>query len=351
MTTRFRVPAPRSASTLSRSADSSCSGSARSSGSAARSGSVRTWLLPTHATRSSASRWASSSVRATTTIGREDGRLARRTARCAGRADPGTRRTPGCGRWGRRASTSAATRRSPPRDEGMHPEWYRRSMPVRQTGPSGRRQAQPARGPRQRAPSPARAVLHARVAHPGSSTSSRVRRSSPPAPPRRRRRPADLLRGWASLPARGSAATRQRRRADSRARRGSSPRAGLGPSREADVVAAHVEVQRAPSPRAPSGASRRDELGQRLVEPVRSHEAERQERIRSSAILRPPVEEVASSSTGGAHVGHGVAATASSVSSIRSTCLVCHGGGQCAPLRSSSRSASTGPSDQPMSAA
>ena len=71
MTTRFRVPAPSSASTLSRSADSSCSGSARSSGSAARSGSVRTWLLPTHATRSSASRCASSSVRATTTIGRE----------------------------------------------------------------------------------------------------------------------------------------------------------------------------------------------------------------------------------------------------------------------------------------
>ena len=44
--------------------------------SAARSGSVRTWLAPTHATRSSARRCASSSVRATTTIGR-DGRKAR----------------------------------------------------------------------------------------------------------------------------------------------------------------------------------------------------------------------------------------------------------------------------------
>ena len=164
---------PRSASTLSRSADSSCSGSARSRGRAARSGSVRTWLPPTHATRSSARRCASSSVRATTTIGREAARLARRTARCAGRAAAGTRRTPGCGRWGRRASTSAATRRSPPRDEGMQPEWYRGSVRREsrrrvRPGPAGPASALP----RARRCAPARAGPRARGARQGSSASA-----------------------------------------------------------------------------------------------------------------------------------------------------------------------------------
>ncbi len=99
--------------TESRWPDSSCSGSARSRGNAARSGRTRRARPPISAARSSASRCASSSVRVTTTIGRD--RPSRRAARCAARAAAGTRRTPDCGRCGRRASTSAATRRSPPR--------------------------------------------------------------------------------------------------------------------------------------------------------------------------------------------------------------------------------------------
>ncbi len=104
----------------SRSADSSCSASARSSGSAARSGrSVQRARSRSTPARSSARRCTSSSVRATTTIARPASTAARRVARWAARAAAGTRSTPGSGRWGRRASTSAATRRSPPRGGDM----------------------------------------------------------------------------------------------------------------------------------------------------------------------------------------------------------------------------------------
>ena len=83
------------ASARNRSADSSCSGSARSSGMAARSGRTRTLPVGSQAARSSARRWASSSLRATTTMAWPTGRLLRRAARCAARPAGGHRELAG----------------------------------------------------------------------------------------------------------------------------------------------------------------------------------------------------------------------------------------------------------------